>query len=138
MGTGIGVTSPGIGPGWSRLAEAVAATLPAGEVDGVWVFSPLRRERREWGTAVLSRVDGGRRRIYTARYALDVKGKERGKFEASVQEVGSGPVEALDRLLQEAHRRIDDEDPPLSVPPEAWFASVIPVAPVVPANGPPR
>jgi hypothetical protein len=91
-------------------------------VDAVWTFAPLRREGREWGTAVLSRVDGERRRIYTARYALAIKGKERGKFEASVQEVGSGPAEALTRLLQEAQKRIDDEQPPLAVSPATWFA----------------
>jgi hypothetical protein len=54
---------------------------------------------------------------------LAVKGKERGKFEASVEEVGSGPVEALAQLLHDAQRRIDDEEPPLSVPPESWFAA---------------
>jgi hypothetical protein len=90
----------------------------------VWVFSPIRRDGREWGTAVLSRVDGDRRRIYTARYVLAVRGKERGKFESSVQEVGSGPVEALAQLLQDAQKRIDDEHPPLSVSPDAWFTPV--------------
>ncbi len=110
------------GNGWSRLAAAVAEQIPAAEVDGVWVFSTLRHEGREWGTAVLSRVDGDRRRIYTARYMLQVKGKERGKFEASVDEVGSGPVEALAQLLQDAQRRIDDEQPPEPVPPDEWLA----------------
>ena len=71
---------------------------------------------------------GDRRRIYTARYMLAVKGKERGKFEATVQEVGSGPVEALTQLLQDAHKRIDDEHPPHPVQPEQWF----------PADAPPR
>jgi hypothetical protein len=108
------------------LAQAVAEVLPPAEVDGVWAFSPSRRETKEWGTAVLSRVDGDRRRIYTARYVLAIKGKERGKFEASVQEVGSGPLDALNRLVQEAQRRIDDEHPPVSVPPESWFPSVVP------------
>ena len=109
------------GPGWTRLAAAVADQIPPAEVDGVWVFGVLRHEGREWGTAVLSRVDGDRRRIYTARYMLVVKGKERGKVEASVQEVGSGPVEALAQLLRDARRRIDDDQPPLPVPPESWF-----------------
>jgi hypothetical protein len=123
------VTGPGGGPavtasGWDRLAQAVAEVLPPTEIDAVWVFSPVRRENREWGTAVLSRVEGERRRIYTARYVLAVKGKERGKFEASVQEVGSGTTEALARLVQEAHRRIDDEHPPTAVPPESWFPAV--------------
>jgi hypothetical protein len=107
--------------GWVRLAGAVAEVVPPAEVDGVWIFSPLRHEGREWGTAVLSRLDGDRRRIYTARYVLAIKGKERGKFEATVQEVGSGPVAALTRLLQDAQKRIDDERPPTPVPPESWF-----------------
>jgi len=97
--------------------------MPAAEVDGIWVFSPLRHDGREWGTAVLSRVDGERRRIYTARYVLAIKGKERGKFEASLQEVGSGPLQALAQLLQDVQRRIDDEHPPVPVPPEDWFAA---------------
>lgn len=124
------MTGPGTGPAWARLAQAVAETLPAVEVDGVWVFSPLRREGREWGTAILSRLDGDRRRIYTARYVLAVRGKERGKFEATVQEVGSGPVQALAQLLQDAQKRIDDEHPPLPVAPDAWFNG--------PPDGPPR
>ncbi len=107
--------------GWAQLAGAVAGVVPPAEVDGVWVFRPLRHEGKEWGTAVLSRVDGERRRIYTARYVLAVKGKERGKFEASVQEVGSGPVAALAQLLHDAHKRIDDEQPPTPVAPESWF-----------------
>ena len=110
------------GSGWDRLAQAVAGMMPPDEVDAVWVFSPLRRDTKEWGTAVISRIDGERRRIYTARYGLAIKGKERGKFETSVLEVGTGPLEALSRLLEEAQRRIDDEQPPVSVPPESWFS----------------
>ena len=91
------MTGPGTGSGWTRLAQAVAEVLPPGE------------------------VDGDRRRIYTARYVLAVKGKERGKFESSVEEVGSGPVEALAQLLQDAQKRIDDEHPPQPVAPEGWF-----------------
>jgi hypothetical protein len=124
------VTEPGVGPGWVRLAQAVAEQLPPAEVDGVWVFSPLRREGKEWGTAVLARVDGDRRRIYTARYVLAIRGKERGKFESSIQEVGSGPAAAVSQLVQEAHKRIDDEHPPLPVSPESWFAAT--------ADGPAR
>jgi hypothetical protein len=110
--------------GWDRLAQAVAQVVPPTEVDGIWIFAPLRRDTREWGTAVLSRVDGERRRIYTARYVLAIKGKERGKFESTVQEVGSGPVEVLTRVLQEIQQRTDDEHPPYSVTPEAWFSAI--------------
>jgi hypothetical protein len=112
------------GTGWDRLAQAVAEILPPAEVDGVWTFAPVRREDKEWGTAVVSRVDGERRRIYTAGYVLAVKGKERGKFESTIQEVGSGPLDTVARIVQEAQRRVDDEHPPGAVPPDVWFASV--------------
>jgi hypothetical protein len=108
--------------GWARLAGAVAEALPAAEVDAIWIFRPLRHEGKEWGTAVLSRLDGDRRRIYTARYLLAIKGKERGRFEAAVQEVGSGPATALAQLLRDAQKRIDDEEPPTPVSPASWFA----------------
>lgn len=119
--------------GWERLAQAVAQVVPRAEVDGVWIFTPLRRGPREWGTAVVSRIDGERRRIYTARYALAVRGKERGKFESTILEVGTGPQDALDRVLQDAQRRIEDEVPPTPVPPDTWFASLSREA--VPADG---
>ena len=123
--------------GWDRLAQAVAQIVPPAEVDGIWTFAPLRRDTREWGTAVLSRVDGERRRIYTARYVLAIKGKERGKFESTVQEVGSGPLEVLTRVLQDVQRRTDDEHPPYPVPPEEWFSAVPPTgAPVDGTTGP--
>jgi hypothetical protein len=122
--TARGVTSTQ--SGWERLAQAVAQVIPPAEVDAVWVFAPLRREANEWGTAVVSRVEGERRRIYTARYILAIKGKERGKFQTTIQEVGTGPTEVLTRVLQEAERRSDDEHPPTEVPPETWFASLPP------------
>jgi hypothetical protein len=112
---------PGSGPGWSQLAGMVAAELPVRELDAVWVFPVLRQQQREWGTAVISRVDGDRRRIYTARYSLMIKGKERGRFESTIEEVGSGPVDALQSLLQEVHKRTDDDVPPIPVPVEDWF-----------------
>jgi len=126
MGSGLGVNqparAPGVGLGWSRLAAEVARILPREEVDGVWAFPNIRREGREWGTAVVSRVEGDRRRIYTARYLLVLKGKERGQFQATVEEVGSGPVETLAQLLREAHQRTDDEHPPVPVALADWFA----------------
>jgi hypothetical protein len=106
--------------GWSRLAEAVLAQVPAGELDGIWQFQPLRFEQREFGTAILSRRDAARRRIYTARYALTIRGKERGCFEHWLEEVGSGPVEALEELMLNVQRRLDEEDAPAPVPVVHW------------------
>ena len=119
------------GSGWARLAGQVAAELPVTEIDGVWQFRTIRREGREWGTAMLTRVDGAeqeRRRIYTARFMHTLKGKERGKFEASLEEVGSGPVETLDDLLAGVRKRLEDEDPRAGprhglVPGDGWRAS---------------
>jgi hypothetical protein len=111
---------PGIGPGWTRLAEAIAGQLPVAELDGIWVFRTVRRDRKDWGTAVLSRVDGDRRRIYTARFVLTVKGKTRGQFESEIVEVGSGPLETLEQLLGLVPKRADDEEP-RSIRVAAWF-----------------
>ena len=119
MGTQTDLKIPA-GEGWIRLAQAVASELPRAEVDGVWVFRPIRQETREWGTAIVSRVEGDRRRIYTARYVHTIKGKERGKWSAVLEEVGSGPVEALDELIKGVEKRADEEVPS-RVPPAEWF-----------------
>lgn len=108
------------GEGWVRLARAVAAEVPPGEVDGVWVFRAIRQEAREWGTAIVSRVEGDRRRIYTARYVHTIKGKERGNWSGALEEVGSGPLEALDELIRGVEKRADDELPTRIAPTE-WF-----------------
>jgi len=111
------------GSGWGRLAEYVAGQLPAGEIDAVWQFRTIRRDGRELGTALLSRVDGQqreRRRIYTGRFVHVLKGRERGKFEAWLEEVGSGPVETLDTLLAGIRKRMEEEDP-RPIPVEDWF-----------------
>lgn len=111
------------GSGWGRLAARVADEIPVTEIDGVWQFRALRHDATEFGTAVISRVDGEqqeRRRIYTARYMHILKGRERGKFDAWLEEVGSGPVETLDDLLAGVRRRMEDEEPS-PVPVADWF-----------------
>ncbi len=114
-------TGPGEGERWERLAEWLRGQIVVEEVDGIWVFRVVRREQREYGTAVLSLVSGDRRRILTATYVATIKGKERGGFETALREVGSGPLEALHELLALVPIRADDEDPPASVEPRAWF-----------------
>lgn len=121
----------GTGPGWERLSARVADALPVAEIDAIWVFRPIRQGPREWGTAIVSRVDGDRRRIYTGRYMLQIKGKERGKFDAAVEEVGSGPLEALAELLHEVRKRTEDEEPPVAIAVDAWFPDRPAAAPVL-------
>jgi len=119
-----GVLNPAA-TGWERLALQVAAEIPLAEIDAVWTFRGIKHEGREFGTAVVCRVEGDRRRIYTARFALTQKGKERGKFEATVVEIGSGPIEAVGELIAGVRRRMDDEIPePADV--ARWFAHVPP------------
>ncbi|HQR18583.1 MAG TPA: hypothetical protein PK948_09430 [Gemmatimonadales bacterium] len=123
MGTGYPLAAPaepGSGAGWALLAQAVAGQLPAGELDGLWVFRPFRRDGKEYGTAILSRVEDGRLRIYTARYAHTLKGKKRGEFASELAEVGSGPLEALDELVALVPKRTEEE-PPLRIPLARWY-----------------
>jgi len=53
---------------------------------------------------------------------LVLKGKDRGRFEAAVEEVGSGPLETISDLLREVHKRTDDEHPPVPIAPAEWFS----------------
>lgn len=115
---------PGIGEGWTRLVDIIRTELPIAEIDGIWVFRPIRHQGRDFGTAILSRVDGDRRVIYTASYILTVKGKTRGRFESAIEEVGSGPLEALEELLALVPKRAEDEEPPVAVPLDRWFPPV--------------
>lgn len=127
MGTLAPLTGPS-GPDarWLRLADEVAKVVPAEEIDGIWTFQPLRNGPLEAGTAIVSRVDGARRRIYTGRYVATIKGKQRGQFQAVVEEVGSGPVEALDKLLADVERRVDEGAPtPINV--SEWYPPLPPV-----------
>ena len=102
--------APGTGPGWERLAQVLREVLPVSEIDRIWAFRVVRREGRDFGTAILSRLEADRRRIYTARFILTVKGPKRGTFEW-----------ALDELLALVPQRSEEEEPPIGVPPVAWF-----------------
>ncbi len=111
----------GEGERWARLAEWLHDRIPVAEVDGVWVFRVVRRGQKEYGTAVISLVSNDRRRICTARYVATIKGRQRGGFETELNEVGSGPLEALHELLALVPMRADDEDPPAPVDAALWF-----------------
>jgi hypothetical protein len=121
--TGVPVGA-GSGEAWDRLALELRGVVPVAEIDRIWVFRVVRREGRDFGTAILSRVDGDRRRIYTARFIHTVKGKKRGAFEWELEEVGSGPLTALDELLALVPRRSDEEEPPQPVDAATWFPAV--------------
>jgi hypothetical protein len=116
--------TPGQGPGWAKLAQAVGAELPPEEIETIYVFRPLRREGREWGTAVVTRraADGeGRLRVYTARYMLVVRGKERGQAKLEVRETALSPAAVLAQVIQAAADRSGDVEPPVALSGAAWY-----------------
>jgi hypothetical protein len=115
----------GRGPGWAKLAEAVAARVPTAEIETIYLFRPLKREGREWGTAVIARRGaeggGGRLHVYTARYMLVVRGKERGQSKVEVEETGLSPAEVIAQVMQATADRTGDPEPPLAVGPAVWY-----------------
>jgi hypothetical protein len=114
--------APGQGPGWARVAEAVAAEMPPAEIETIYLFRPIKREGREWGTAVVTRKSGDARlRVYTAKYMLVVRGKDRGQVKVEVNEVGLSPAEVLAQVMQAAADRTGDTEPPAEVGRGVWY-----------------
>jgi hypothetical protein len=116
--------APGRGPGWAKVAEAVAAAMPPAEIDAIYLFRPIKREGREWGTAVVTRKSadgGGRLRVYTAKYMLVVRGKDRGQAKVEVKEVGLSPAEVLAQVMQATADRTGETEPPAEVGRGVWY-----------------
>ena len=104
MGAGAGAggdlppVAPGRGPGWEKLAEAVAQRVSPTAIETIYLFRPWKREGREWGTAVVAcrGTDASDRlRVYTARYMLIVRGKERGQSRVEIEETGLSPAQVI-------------------------------------------
>jgi hypothetical protein len=114
--------APGQGPGWAKLAAAVESQVPPAEIETIYVFQPIKREGKEWGTAVVTRkAADGRLRVYTAKYMLVVRGKERGQSKIEVEEVALSPAEVLARVMQATVDRGGDTEPPVELGPAAWY-----------------
>ncbi len=113
---------PGQGAGWAKLAAAVEAQVPPAEIETIYVFHPIKREGKEWGTAVVTRkAADGRLRVYTARYMLVVRGKERGQSKIEVVEVALSPAEVLAQVMQAMVDRGGDTEPPTELGPSVWY-----------------
>ena len=129
MGAGPGARygpplEPGRGPGWAKLAEALALRVPPAEIETIYLFRPLKREGREWGTAVVAcRAPGGDRRlrVYTARYMVVVRGKERGQSKIEIQETALSPAEVIAQVMQAAGERTGDPEPPVALGSAVWY-----------------
>jgi pyruvate/2-oxoglutarate dehydrogenase complex dihydrolipoamide acyltransferase (E2) component len=95
--------------GIARLLELVAQRMPRAEVEAVWAFPGVRREGREYGVAVVSRAgEGDRRRVYRARYVLQLKGQDRGKAILELEETAETPAELLPTVIEGVGRRADE------------------------------
>ncbi|HEV2750999.1 MAG TPA: hypothetical protein VGV12_10805 [Gemmatimonadales bacterium] len=129
MGAGAGPgdrspLAPGRGPGWAKLAEALAQRVSPAEIETIYLFRPWKREGREWGTAVVAcraPDSGDRLRVYTARYMLIVRGKERGQSRIEIEETGLSPAEVIDRVMHAAAERLGDPEPPVAMGRSVWY-----------------
>jgi len=114
--------TPGQGQGWAKLAAAVEAQVPPAEIETIYAFRPIKRDGKEWGTAVVTRkAPDGRLRVYTAKYMLIVRGKERGQGKYEVVEVALSPAEVLAQVLQATVDRGGDSEPPVELGPAVWY-----------------
>ncbi len=113
---------PGQGPGWAKLAAAVALRVPPVEIETIYLFDPIKREGREWGTAVVTRRHPeGRLLVYTARYMLVVRGKERGQSRIEIAEVALSPAEVVAEVMQGTAERTGEAEPPLAYGAAVWY-----------------
>jgi len=96
--------------------------VPPAEIETIYVFRPIKREGKEWGTAVVTRkAPDGRLRVYTAKYMLIVRGKERGQGKYEVVEVALSPASVLAQVMQATVDRGGDTEPPVELGPTAWY-----------------
>jgi len=113
---------PGLGLGWTRVATAVAEAVPPAEIERIWLFAPVRQEDREWGTAVIGRrAIGDRLRVYTARYMLVIRGRERGQGRVAVEEIGESPGGVIDEVIRGVQERAGETEPPVEVATALWY-----------------
>ena len=116
--------TPGQGHGWAKLAAGVEAQVPPAEIETIYVFRPIKRDGKEWGTAVVTRKSAGpegRLRVYTAKYMLVVRGKERGQSKVEVEEVALSPAAVLAKVMQATVDRGGDTEPPVEFGPAVWY-----------------
>lgn len=117
-------SSPGLGLGWGRAAQSLAEVVPAREIERIWLFPPVRREEREWGVAVVSRLsDGERRRVYTASYMLIVRGRERGQGKVAIEEVGESPTSVVHEVVKGVQERAGEAEPPVEIAAGVWYST---------------
>jgi|GEM_PF-1975970 len=128
-------TGPGIGPGWTRVAAALTHHIDPADIEGIWLFPPVRREEREWGVAVVAcSTESQRRRVFTASYMILVRGREKGQGKVAVEEVGESPATVLEDVLRGVRERAGETEPPVEIEPTVWFEPPDPVDEEIPES----
>ena len=107
----------------ARLLEVLAERMPRAEVEAVYAFPAVRREGKEHGVAVVSRVIAGDRRlVYRARYVVALRGEDRGRITVTVEETAEAPAALLPEVLEGVRRRADEAGDAEPVDLSAWKA----------------
>lgn len=115
--------TPGLGPGWTWVAETLVSRVEPEDIEGIWLFPPVRREEREWGVAVIAcRTDDERQRIFTASYMIIVRGREKGHGKVAVEEVGESPATVLEDVIRGVGERTGEMEPPAEISPGLWYS----------------
>jgi hypothetical protein len=115
---------PGVPEAEHRALAELLARVPAGRVDGLWRFPPLRKGRREsgllaaglfadepgepdGGAGVEDAPDPGRRILVTLAWRAEETGKGV-TFETRFEEQGEAPHDRLPRVMTGVTRRMDE------------------------------
>ena len=105
------------------VAKALEGTMTPDDIARIWIFPPLRGDGREWGTAVVATaVTVDRFTVFTAKYMLNTRGRQRGRGKVELDEVGDGPVDVVLDVVSGVQSRTGDGEPPIEIAPELWFA----------------
>ena len=97
------------GEGLAALLDLVAARMPKAEVEAVWAFPGVRREGREHGVVVVERhLAESRRLVYRGKYAVQLKGQERGRIAVDLEETAEAVPEMVSRVIEGVRRRADE------------------------------
>ena len=115
--------TPGLGLGWTKVADALGQYVTPEEIARIWIFPLLRHDGREWGTAVVAKhATTERFTVLTAKYMLSTRGRQRGQAKVELEEVGEGPVHVVLDVVCGVQERTGDDEPPVEIPPELWFS----------------
>ena len=120
---GYSVVPPGVGAGWEMVAKELEKTMTPDDIARIWIFPPMRGDGREWGTAVVAKAATAQRfTVFTAKYMLNTRGRQRGRGKVELHEVGDGPVDVVLDVVSGVQSRTGDGEPPVEIAPELWFA----------------